>query len=395
MVPAPSPVQIAAAEDRLRALVDQPSWSLAIDDLAACARLVGDLFDPIADEVDLLDLQPLEEVDERGLVRPVPLGQVVRAVRRPHAPRRVLLIGHYDTVFPPGSAFAGVTESDGIWRGPGVVDAKGGLVVAALALELAEAAGLEVGWEVLVVPDEEIGSPGSAAVSAAAASHADLGLGYEPAMPDGAIAAARPGSANWVHVVSGKAAHAGRELAEGRNAVLAAAALAARIQALNDDPELLANPGMLHGGTALNIVPDLAVLRSNVRATSGEAMDRATAAIATAMQEIGVEGIRIAQHGGVTRPPKELTDGYARLLAAVVATAADLGITLHQRDTGGVCDGNVLAGAGLVNVDNLGPVGGDLHRPSEYLIPSSIGPRARLSAEVLVRFDRGELGVET
>lgn len=393
MVPAPSPDQIAAAEDRLRDLVDQPSWSLAIDDLAACARLVAAVFEPIADEVDLLDLQPLEEVDERGLVRPVPLGRVVRAVRRPRAPRRVLLVGHYDTVFPPGSAFAGVGEEEGVWRGPGVVDAKGGLVVAALALELAEAAGLDVGWEVLVVPDEEIGSPGSSAVLAAAAVHAGLGLGYEPAMPDGAIAAARPGSANWVHVVRGKAAHAGRELAEGRNAVLAAAALAARIDALNGDPELLANPGMLHGGTATNIVPDLAILRSNVRATTSDAMDRATAAIGTAVEALAVDGIRIDQHGGVTRPPKELTDDYARLLESVVAVAEDLGIPLQQRNTGGVCDGNVLAGAGLVNVDNLGPVGGDLHRPSEYLLPASIGPRARLSAEVLVRFDRGELGV--
>lgn len=395
MVPAPSPDQIAAAEDRLRGLVDQPSWSFAVDDLAACAGLVADLFAPVADEVDLLDLQPLEEVDELGQVRPVPLGQVVRAVRRPRASRQVLLVGHYDTVFPPGSSFAGIADEDGVWRGPGVVDAKGGLVVAALALELAEAVGLEVGWEVLVVPDEEIGSPGSAAVLAAAAVHADLGLGYEPAMPDGAIAAARPGSANWVHVVRGKAAHAGRELVEGRNAVLAAAALAAGIHGLNDDPELLANPGMLHGGTALNIVPDLAILRSNVRATTAEAMDRATAAIATAVEELAVDGIRIDQHGGVTRPPKELTDDYARLLAAVITTADDLGVPLQSRDTGGVCDGNVLAGAGLVNVDNLGPVGGDLHRPSEYLLPTSIGPRARLSAEVLVRFDRGELGGPT
>ncbi len=395
MVPAPSPDQIAAAEDRLRDLVGQPSWSLAVGDLAACAGLVADLFAPIADEVDLVDLQPLEEVDERGQVRPVPLGRVVRAVRRPRAPRQVLLVGHYDTVFPPGSTFVGIAEEDGIWRGPGVVDAKGGLVVAALALELAEAVGLEVGWEVLVVPDEEIGSPGSAAVLAAAAVHADLGLGYEPAMPDGAIAAARPGSANWVHVVRGKAAHAGRELAEGRNAVLAAAALAAGIHGLNDDPELLANPGMLHGGTALNIVPDLAILRSNVRATTAEAMDRATAMIATAVAELAVDGISIDQHGGVTRPPKELTDDYTRLLAAVIETADDLGVPLRQRDTGGVCDGNVLAGAGLVNVDNLGPVGGDLHRPSEYLLPTSIGPRAQLSAEVLARFDRGELGVGT
>jgi glutamate carboxypeptidase len=210
-------------------------------------------------------------------------------------------------------------------------------------------------------------------------------------MPDGSVAGARPGSANFVHVVRGKAAHAGRELDEGRNAILAAARLAQEIDALNHHPDVLANPGRIHGGSAVNVVPDLAVLRSNVRPRTDAAAAYVTDALAEAIAAIAIDGIRITQHGGISRPPKELNDRYRTLLDAVSATGRALGMEVAWRDTGGVCDGNNLAGAGLVNVDNLGPVGGDLHRTTEYLDVSSIPARAKLGAALIVGFDQGRL----
>lgn len=387
----PSPVDPSAAFGWLERLVDQPSWSLASDDLAACEALVAELFGTLADDVRTIDLPPLAEVADDGTVHERQLGRAVVASARPGIERRALLVGHYDTVFPPGSPFRGITEDGHVWRGPGIVDAKGGLVVAWSALATAERAGMRVGWDVVVVPDEEIGSPGSAGLLTEFAREASLGLGYEPSMPDGSLAAARPGSANFVHVIRGRAAHAGRELSEGRNAVLAAAALAQRIDGLNGDPELIANPGVLRGGSATNVVPDLAVLRSNVRATTSEAFGRMEASLGVAIEAIAVDGIEIVAHGGITRPPKPMHPAYRDLLEAVHVAGAIVGLDVRWQDTGGVCDGNVLAGAGLVNVDNLGPVGGDLHRSTEYLVPGSIEERARLSAEVLRRFDAGEL----
>lgn len=388
-MPAASPIADRALDD-LAALVEVSSWSHDLDGLAACAPAVAELFGRLGAAVRLVDLPPAPHVRDDGTVGTTPVGQAVVAGLRPGADRRILLVGHYDTVFPPDSGFVLDREAD-VWRGPGVVDAKGGLVVAAAALEAAEAEGIDVGWDVVVVPDEEIGSPGSAGLLAEMAGRADIGFGYEPSMPDGSVAGARPGSANFVHVVRGKAAHAGRELDEGRNAILAAARLAQEIDALNHHPDVLANPGRIHGGSAVNVVPDLAVLRSNVRPRTDAAAAYVTEALAEAIDAIAVDGIDITQHGGITRPPKELNDRYRTLLDAVSAAGHALGMDVAWRDTGGVCDGNNLAGAGLVNVDNLGPIGGDLHRPTEYLEVASIAARAKLGTALIVGFDRGRL----
>jgi len=388
-MPAATPIADRALDD-LATLVGLPSWSHDLDGLAACAPAVAALFERLGAVTTFVDLPAAPQVRDDGTVVDHAVGRAVVATVRPDADRRALLVGHYDTVFPPDLGF-GLTRSDDVWHGPGVVDAKGGLVVAALALEAAEAAGVDVGWDVVVVPDEEIGSPGSAALLAEMAGRAHIGFGYEPAMPDGSLAGARPGSANYTHVVRGVSAHAGRELDQGRNAILAAAALAQAIDRLNDHPDVLANPGRISGGSGTNIVPDLAILRSNVRPRTDEAAAFVAARLRDAIAEIAVDGIHITEHGGMSRPPKELTDRYRRMLEGVTQAATDLGLSIGWQDTGGVCDGNNLAGAGLVNVDNLGPVGGDLHRTTEYLDVASVASRARLSAELLVRFDRGRL----
>lgn len=392
-VPTPPDIEPALAD--IERLVDRSSWSRSPDDLARCAEAVLEFLGPVGDRAELVDVEDLEVVRDDGVVTTQPLGPVVRVVRRENADRSVLLVGHYDTVFPPDSGFDGVTVDGEVVRGPGVVDAKGGLVLVERILRMVEAAGADIGWELLIVGDEEIGSPGSAPVLAEAAGRHDFGLGYEPSMPDGTLAGARPGSANFAHVVRGRAAHAGRELDQGRNAVLAAGRLAEAMDQLRDDPEILANPAVLVGGTATNIVPDLAVLRSNIRAMTDAAASRALEALDAAMRRLSVDGITVEQHGGFGRPPKEMTPRYGALLGQVRDTGASMGLLVGWRDTGGVCDGNVLAGAGLTNVDNMGPVGGDLHRHTEYLRPESLPERAALSAALLIGYDRGDWEMET
>ena len=172
--------------------------------------------------------------------------------------------------------------------GPGVADMKSGLAVMLAALRAVESAGLpQLGYEVVINSDEEVGSPGSAALIAAAARGKKAALTYEPsALPDGTLAGARPGSGNFSIRISGRAAHAGRNPDEGRNAVLAAADLALRLAAARRNG-LAVNPAKIEGGGPNNVVPDHAVLRVNMRprtpalqAAAQRLLDEAVAAVA-------------------------------------------------------------------------------------------------------------------
>lgn len=389
----PEPEHVAAAHHHLAHLVGQPSWSSSPDDLAQCADRVADLFADVSDTVEVVELDPIRRVDDDGAVRSQRVGPAVRALRRPDAAKRVLLVGHYDTVFAPDVDFHGIVDDGEVQRGPGVIDAKGGLVVLWLGLIGFELdADPDVGWEILVVGDEEIGSPGSTPLLAEAAGRAHIGFVYEPAAADGGMVGPRPGSVNLTHVVRGRSAHAGRDLAAGRNALVAAGRLAERIHDLAEPPSRLANPGVLRSGTTANIVPDLAVLRSNLRAVDGATLDELEQRVSDFAAEFAVDGLTIETHVTSRRAPKELSERYRRLLDEVIATAAGIGLTFGWQPSGGVCDGNVLAGAGLANVDSLGPVGGDLHRTSEWLVPGSIAERARLTTALLRGVAEGTVG---
>lgn len=373
------------ARARLEALVSINTHSHNVAGLTESAAALGELFSDLG-EVTVEPIDPVRDFDQLGEPTERQLGPIVR-VSRPAPGPQVLLIGHHDTVFSPDTGFPLDFGGDTI-TGPGVADAKGGLVQMWLALGALHASGRSPGWELLIIPDEEIGSPGSAGVTRAASRRADLGFGFEPALPDGGIAAGRPGSGNFTIVIRGRAAHAGREHEKGRNAVVAAAEVIQRIAALTRYPDLLANPGVVSGGTAVNIVPDRAVVRVNVRVMSSDQAARVGVSLAELVADVnGREGFNATIHGGFGRPPKPRTPAYEALLAAVVETAAGLGLTIAAADTGGVCDGNLMADEGLLNVDNLGPVGGNLHRVGEYLDFPSVAERAMLTATLLSRVE--------
>jgi len=302
---------------------------------------------------------------------------------------RVLLCIHMDTVHPPTSAGrVELTEGGRLLRGPGVADAKGGLAVMLVALE----AFLRFGpvdrlcWEVLVNADEEIGSPGSLPLLAEAAARNDVGLLFEPSLDErGTFAGARKGSGNFTVVVRGRAAHAGRHLADGRNAVVAAARLAAACDDLNGAGHGAAfNVAAVHGGEAYNVVPDRAVVRINVRAATDADAAWATAGLAELTAEATRRGDVTAElHGGFHGPPKPFTGRTLALFERIVDCGRTLGLTLEARPTGGACDGNKLAAEGLPNVDTLGVRGGGIHGPDEYLVVESLTERSKLAALVL------------
>jgi glutamate carboxypeptidase len=369
------------------------SGSRNLEGLARMADELSAAFAPLG-ETALRDPGPVEAVDSAGRAQPLAHGRNLHVVRHGNAMTRVLLTGHMDTVFAADHPFqAGRWLDAHTLNAPGAADMKGGIAVMLAALEAFEASpfAAQLGWEVVINSDEEVSSLGSAALLAEAAQRCEVGLTYEPALPDGTLAGARKGSGNFSAVVRGRAAHAGREPEKGRNAVVAAADLAMRLAVLARDG-LSVNPAKIDGGGPNNIVPDLAVLRFNVRPATLADQRIAEEAIAAALHGVkSLHEVSIELHGSFARPPKPLDENQLRLFELVRDAGRDLGLPVGWRDTGGVCDGNNLAAHGLPVVDTLGVRGGAIHSADEYLLADSLVERARLSALVLMRLAQGRL----
>ena len=332
----------------------------------------------------------VETVDSAGRTVKSEHGRHLHLSVRPE-PRRcqLLFTGHMDTVFGPDHAFQETRWlEDGMLGSPGVADMKGGIAVMLAALKAVERSPLgdRLGYEVVINSDEEVGSLASAALLEQSAKGKRAGLTYEPsALPDGTLAGARPGSGNFGMVVDGRSAHAGRNPEEGRNALLAAADLALRLAALRREG-LTVNPSRIEGGSPSNVVPDLAVLRVNLRPRTPEleadtkrAIDAIIAAVAAG------HDVTIEARGGFGRPPKPLTTAAEALFGLVKRAGADLGQAIDWKPSGGVCDGNNIAACGVPVVDTMGVRGGKIHSMEEFLIVESLSERAALSALTILR----------
>lgn len=364
------------------------SGSRNLAGLAAMADALTPAFAALGGTVRRRASAPVSAVDAAGVTRALAHGDNLHVVVRAEAPVRVLLTGHMDTVFAADHPFQSCRWTDrATLNGPGTADMKGGIAVMLAALAALEASPFagQIGYEVVINADEEVSSLGSAALLREAAARVHLGLTYEPALPDGTLAGARKGSGNFAAVVRGRAAHAGREPERGRNAVVAAADLTLRLAALGG-PRLSVNPAKIDGGGPNNIVPDLAVLRFNVRPSTVDAQAEAEAAIAAAVAAVAAaHDVGIDLDGGFARPPKPMDANQARLFELVRGCGAAIGLGLGWRDTGGVCDGNNLAATGLAVVDTMGARGGAIHSADEFLCTDSLVERACLSALVLMR----------
>lgn len=360
------------------------------------AAILSDNFSWLGGEMERVALPPLSKVLDNGKMAEIPLGKALRIRKRLGAPLQVLLAGHMDTVFAADDPFQ-VPEflEGGRLRGPGVADLKGGLVVMLKALEALERSpwAEKIGWEVLINPDEEIGSPGSATLFAEAAGRCALGLVYEPSLPDGTLVASRKGSGNFTVVVRGRAAHAGREFDKGRNAVALLAEITAALHGLNGRmPGVTLNVARIRGGEALNVVPDAATLGFNVRMKAAEEQNWIKERIKEITQLFrDRDGFVVELHGGFTRPPKPVNESMAALQEMLASCGQMLGIPIGWQDTGGCCDGNNLAAAGLPNIDTLGVRGGNIHSDKEYVLLDSLVERAQLSALLLMRLASGDI----
>jgi glutamate carboxypeptidase len=382
----------AAAEpmlDQVRAWAAINSGSRNLPGLETIAGVLADAFAALPGALRLETAAPVEAVDSAGRTAHIEHGRHLHLSVRPTAPLQLLFTGHMDTVFGSDHAFQ-KTEwlEDGVLNGPGVADMKGGIAVMLAALKAVEASPVadRFGYEVVINSDEEVGSLSSAPLLARSARGKRAALTYEPAaLPDGTLAGARPGSGNFAIVVRGRSAHAGRNPEDGRNALLAAADLALRLAALKREG-LSVNPSRIEGGSPSNVVPDLAVLRVNLRPRTPDIEAEAQRAIDEAIATVAAgHDVQIEARGEFGRPPKPLTPQAEALFTLVSQAGADLGQQIGWKPSGGVCDGNNIAACGVPVVDTMGVRGGKIHSMEEYLISESLGERASLSALTILR----------
>lgn len=346
--------------------------------------------------VDKVTLDPWQQVTLQGQIIEKKLGALWCLRKRRDAPIQVLLCGHLDTVFAKDSTFQSAAYLDkNTLNAPGAADMKGGILVMLTALEALDQHPLceQIGWTVLLNPDEEIGSPGSAGWLAKEAPHHHLGLAYEPSLPDGNLAGQRKGSGNFTLVVNGRSAHAGREPEKGRNAISAAARAIDALDRLNGARDgLTVNVGIIAGGETTNQVPERAVVKFNIRIKMPDDANWVLTQLENIQLSINQQdGFNAKLHGSFGRMPKVLDSSHNALYQLLQRCGQQLQLDLSWHPTGGCCDGNNLSSLGLPNIDTLGVRGGLIHSPDEFICLDSLTERASLSALLLFELARNGL----
>jgi glutamate carboxypeptidase len=339
----------------------------------------------------------LEDVGADVEVRPDPNGRygstVIGTFSGAPGGARVLLVGHMDTVFDPGTAAARPFHiQEGIAHGPGVTDMKSGLLAGLYAVKaiLAEAGGLPFERLTFIAnPDEEIGSPSSTPHIRSAAADVDAALVLECARANGDIVSARKGILDTRVTVHGRAAHAGVEPEKGRSAILEAARVIRALHALNGRWDgVTVNVGKIAGGTRPNVVAERCDLEVDVRSTTADGLRAAEAAVREVAAATEVPDTTVEVDVRVAWLPMEKLERSGRLVEHAQAIAGRLGFAVPDTSTGGASDANTTSGMGVPSLDGLGPIGGNDHSPSEYLEVDSIVPRTTLLAGLLLAIAR-------
>jgi glutamate carboxypeptidase len=310
---------------------------------------------------------------------------------RPELPnkRAVALVGHLDTVFPPGT-FEGYRRDGDLARGPGALDMKGGLVVVAFAMKaLAATCGLDAvpPLRVVVVSDEEVGSPEGQGVIAAAISGSSACLVFEAGRAGDAIITRRKGTGAVTAIAHGRAAHAGNAHKEGANAIWAIARFVDAAQRLTDyDRGVTVNVGRIAGGESKNTVPDRAEAQLDLRFCTRADAEHLVAAVQAEAERaaVAVAGTRIDVHGGIARQPLERTEASAALMAEYAACARAHGLGGDEAPlVGGGSDASTSSALGIASIDGLGPRGSGFHTKNECIEVGTLVPKAQALARFL------------
>ena len=357
----------------IRELVALESPSGDVDALTRCARVLAEA---CADAGAVTEFRAPDGAGAAHLL-----------ARWDGGPARVLLLGHFDTVWPVGQlARQPLVERDGRLFGPGVYDMKAGLVIALTAVGLARghesAACPSVTF--LATADEETGSATSRSLIEALACEHDAVLVFEPAIPGGAVKTGRKGVGEFTVTAQGVSSHAGADPGAGASAIHELARQVLAMQALSDPARgLTVNVGTIQGGTRSNVVAETAQAAVDVRVTRLDDAARIEQALRALQPHDSRVRLEIA--GAVNRPPMERTAGVAKLFALARDVAASANWTLSEGATGGASDGNFTAALGVPTLDGLGATGDGAHALHEHVEIKELPRRAALVAGLLIR----------
>lgn len=324
------------------------------------------------------------DIDDKNLL----IGELKSA--EPKAPWVSFLV-HADTVFEPFSPFQKWTQvADGVVRGPGVLDDKGGIVVAIEGINRALKAkkDIKVNLRFISSPSEEVGSPGL--IQKFKQMESSLVLGFEPALEDGSIIDSRRGN-RWYHLFAeGKEAHAGRSHKEGINACVALATKLVEISMLTDyKKDLTVSVGNMQGGRdKYNIVCGSAEAKIDMRFSDFKTRDSAHQKVLAILNKEAIKGERVRFELTDDCPPfsrnsrsKNFLEKYLRILSKIERTPV-----ISQR-SGGSADSNYFSRPGVTVIDGLGPVGGKIHTDQEYLVLKSLETRAESLKQFLLQLE--------
>jgi glutamate carboxypeptidase len=301
----------------------------------------------------------------------------------------LLLLGHYDTVYPLGTlATMPCRIEHNRLTGPGVLDMKSGIALMLHALAALQDwrkhdGGLPRPVTVFLVSDEEVGSESSRAITEALAKKSAAVLVFEPSYGfQGAVKTARKGVGEYLVKVTGKASHAGLDFQKGVNAIRELARQIEKISGFTDLKKgLTVNVGVVSGGSRTNVVPAEAAAQVDVRIArlkDAAGIDKKMRALRPFHGKCKIEIT-----GGINRPPMERTAGVAGLYAQAAAIARELGWNLGEAAVGGGSDGNFTAGLGIPTLDGLGGVGDGAHAVHEHVLISELPRRAALIAGLI------------
>ncbi len=346
------------------------------------------LFTPVADEIHIYPTPTIKTIDMSGMAINQTCGDALFIRKRPDLKRRVLLAGHMDTVYPLTSPFQALHYlDDQRLNGPGVADMKGGLLVMLHALNTLEQEHMaeNLGWDVFINADEEIGSPASQFFYDDHALNYQAALVYEPAMTEsGTLARNRRGSGKITLIATGKSAHVGRAFDEGRNAICYLAEIIIAVHQLNDKRSgVTLNIGKIAGGDALNMVPDKAVTKVDVRISQPDDAHWVMHELKRIQRDFTKKDFNLSIFENFGRPVKKINSGTERLYQRIQHHGEKLGLTIDWQDSGGCCDGNNIAQYNVPVLDTLGVRGGKIHSPEEYIILDSLVERTILSTLLL------------
>lgn len=302
--------------------------------------------------------------------------------------RRILILAHLDTVHAIGTLAKKLPlrqDSDRLY-GPGIYDMKAGVLMAMEAMRLAMQSGTRLPVDLLIVPDEEIGSISSRALIEQLSQGTAYALVVEPARDGGKIVTARKGVGMFDITVRGRAAHAGVRPLDGHSAIRAAARLVLELEALNDPARgITVTTGTIEGGTGRNTIPAECSMKIDLRLPNHDIASEVIDKI-EAMRPIDPD-ITFDISGGLNRPPFAQSPEGRVLFERTAAIAAGLGIALQGMETGGGSDGNFTAALGVPTLDGLGADGAGAHTYEEHILISSVAPRTALLANLLVSLD--------